>query len=61
MFPTSDWADGSRQQRHYPIAPDSLLARLTQHPSRQKLNMQVKHVFTHFYAVFRGGNGAGAA
>ena len=21
MFPTSDWADGSRQQRHYPIAP----------------------------------------
>ena len=48
MFPTSDWADGSRQQRHYPIAPDSLLARLTQHPSRQKLEAKVKHIFTHF-------------
>ena len=48
MFPTSDWADGSRQQRHYPIAPDSLLARLTKHPSRQKLEAKVKHIFTHF-------------
>ena len=48
MFPTSGWADGSRQQRHYPIAPDSLLARLTKHPSRQKLEAKVKHIFTHF-------------
>ena len=49
MFPTSDWADGSRQQRHYPIAPDSLIGRLDKHfPTRQKLEAQVKHVFTHF-------------
>ena len=49
MFPTSDWADGSRQQRHYPIAPDSLIGRLDKHfPTRQKLEAKVKHVFTHF-------------
>ena len=54
VFPTSGWADGSRQQHHYPILPDSLIGHLDNYfPTRQKLNMPVKHVFTHFTLFLR--------